>query len=109
ESYYRDAIRFVQDLVPQARFFIASDDVTTAQDFAATLPGAQVLRGQKAGDDLYLMSRCRHHIIANSSFSWWSAWLDRRPGGFRIAPKAWFGQDAALDASDLFPEGWVRL
>ncbi|MGL5446358.1 MAG: alpha-1,2-fucosyltransferase, partial [Rhabdaerophilum sp.] len=46
ESYYRDAIRFVQDLVPQARFFIASDDVTTAQDFAATLPGAQVLRGQ---------------------------------------------------------------
>lgn len=111
ESYYRAAIRFVTERLPQARFFIASDDAGIAADLAASMPGAQVLGGQSAGDDLYLMSRCRHHIIANSSFSWWSAWLDRRPGGLRIAPEAWFTPEAlkTRPIDDLIPADWVRL
>lgn len=111
ENYYREAIRFVREQVPQARFFIASDDASTATNLAALVHGAQVLRGNSAGDDLFLMSRCRHHIIANSSFSWWSAWLDQRPGGLRIAPQAWFTPDAlkTRPIDDLIPADWVRL
>jgi hypothetical protein len=111
ENYYRDAIRLVREQVPEARFFIASDDLATATNLAALVHGAQVLRGQSAGDDLFLMSRCRHHVIANSSFSWWSAWLDRRPGGLRIAPHAWFTAEAlkTRPIDDLIPADWVRL
>jgi len=111
ENYYREAIRFVREQVPQARFFIASDDASTATNHAALVHGAKVLRGKSAGDDLFLMSRCRHHIIANSSFSWWSAWLDQRPGGLRIAPHAWFTPEAlkTRPIDDLIPAGWVRL
>jgi hypothetical protein len=110
-DYYREAIRFVRERVPRARFFIASDDAKTARDLAALVHGAQVLSGQTAGDDLFLMSRCRHHIIANSSYSWWSAWLDRRPGGLRIAPRAWFTPEAlqSRPIDELIPPDWVRL
>lgn len=111
ELYYNQAIRFIREQVPEARFFIASDDTATATNLVATLPGSEILAGQSAGDDLFLMSRCRHHIIANSSFSWWSAWLDRRPGGLRIAPQAWFTPEALKTRSidDLIPADWVRL
>lgn len=111
ENYYREAIRFVREKIPQARFFIASDDAATATNLAALVHGAQVLAGKTAGEDLFLMSRCRHHIIANSSFSWWSAWLDRRPDGLRIAPHAWFTPEAlkTRPLDDLIPADWVRL
>lgn len=111
ELYYSQAIRFIREQVPEARFFIASDDVATATNLVASLPDSEVLAGKSAGDDLFLMSRCRHHIIANSSFSWWSAWLDRRSGGLRIAPQAWFTPEAlkTRPIDDLIPADWVRL
>jgi len=57
---------------------------------------------------LLLMSRCRHHIIANSSFSWWGAWLDPRPDKIVCAPEHWFA-DKLINTSDLIPEGWIRF
>jgi len=63
---------------------------------------------EKAYEDLRLMSLCRHHIIANSSFSWWGAWLSAHPGKIVIAPKKWFNLDD-INTDDLLPEGWLRL
>jgi hypothetical protein len=111
ESYYDAALDHVRRQVPEARVFAFSDDAAAARAFAARIPGAQAMRGENAGADLYLMSLARHHVIANSSFSWWSAWLDRRPGGIRIAPEQWFTQEAmrTRPTDDLIPAGWVRL
>ena len=59
-------------------------------------------------EDLRLMSLCRHHIIANSTFSWWGAWLSQSPDKKVIAPRNWF-KGAQQSADDLLPPEWLRL
>jgi hypothetical protein len=54
------------------------------------------------------MAACRHHILANSTFSWWGAWLNPSPDKIVVAPDPWF-RDASLDSRDIVPEGWLRL
>ncbi len=111
DEYYENAADYIADRVPGARYYLFSDDAKTATELAARLPRAEAMRGASAGDDLFLMSRARHHIVANSSFSWWSAWLDRRPGGIRVAPEAWFTPEAGAiqPTDDLLPREWVQL
>jgi hypothetical protein len=58
--------------------------------------------------DMTLMSKCNHHILANSSFSWWGAWLNEKPGKVVVAPSRWTN-DPNLDTRDLIPEGWFRI
>lgn len=58
--------------------------------------------------DMYLMSKCKNHIISNSTFSWWGAWLNRSVIKTVICPKVWF-KDTKIDSKDLVPEDWIRL
>jgi len=59
-------------------------------------------------EDIRLMSACKHHIVANSSFSWWGAWLNPSPNKVVIAPKRWFA-DPAMQDHDILPEDWITL
>jgi len=58
--------------------------------------------------DLYNMSKCNHHILANSTFSWWGAWLPNTKGKI-IASGLWFGPDSTLESHDIIPERWERI
>jgi hypothetical protein len=109
-EYYRAAIRHVAERVPQPRFFVFSDDIAWVQaNLNIEFPCVHVQhnRGAESYNDMRLMSLCRHHIIANSSFSWWGAWLNQGTDKIVVAPQQWFARQT--DVRDLFPAGWVTL
>jgi hypothetical protein len=111
-DYYRRAIALLaDDLGTPLTCFVFSNDPGWARD--ALDLGTQTvvvdLNDEARGAfDLHLMSRCAHHVIANSTFSWWGAWLNPAPTRRVIAPANWFGT-ARLSNPDLIPEGWTRL
>lgn len=112
-DYYRRATAFVAERVKDPVFFLFSDDPEWTRahlDLDDAGPARVVDHNapEQGHEDMRLMSRCAHHVIVNSSFSWWGAWLDPRPEKIVVAPDPWF-RDAPHDTRDLLPEGWVRL
>ena len=111
-DYYQKAVAFLTERLPTARFFIFSDDADwVKQNLMIANPHTFVTNtGTDADlDDLQLMSRCQHHIIANSSFSWWGAWLNADRQKIVIAPKQWFRNKPDWNTTDLIPSNWLRL
>jgi hypothetical protein len=108
-SYYNSALQHIRRLLHEPQMFVFSDDVTWCrQAFAAPdITFVDVNGPDDAVDDLRLMTACRHHIIANSSLSWWGAWLAAHPEQVVIAPQPWF-PDTPLN-TDLLPPNWMTL
>ena len=109
-DYYRTAIQHVCERVEQPYFFIFSDDIIWVKDhLKMDLPCQYVdhNHGSESYNDMHLMSLCRHHIIANSSFSWWGAWLNPTQGKIVVAPQQWFINGNNIQ--DLYPQGWMVL
>jgi hypothetical protein len=109
-DYYRNAVARMADQAGiDPVIFIFSDDPDWARE-KLELPFEThiVTAGGAAHEDLRLMSACRHHVIANSSFSWWGAWLNPKPDKIVVAPDKWFA-DSRMDNPDIVPEGWVRI
>jgi hypothetical protein len=108
-AYYRCAMEYIRGRHADAKFFLFSDDLAWCrQNFAAEgLIFVDSNSPDTAVDDLELMRSCRHHIIANSSLSWWGAWLATSPDQLVIAPTPWFISEPADD--DLICKHWVRL
>lgn len=113
-DYYDRAVAYLRKHVPHSRLFILSDDAGVALEAASRWPNATAIRGESAGDDFFLLSQPRHHILANSTFSWWSAYLDSRESSIIVSPRAWFaqqesGQSDMTKTQDLIPQNWVCL
>jgi hypothetical protein len=112
-DYYRNAIALMKQKVPDPYFYLFSDDPEWVKtSFADLTDPFDVVEGNKGNNswkDMLLMSKCRHQIIANSSFSWWSAWLNNNPGKIVIAPQNWFAHGRDSDTKDLIPGTWFRI
>lgn len=109
-DYYRAAIQHVSERVPKPQFFIFSDDMAWVKNNFKMDCSHQYIdhnRGEESYNDMRLMSLCKHHIIANSSFSWWGAWLNPSANKIVVAPRRWFAKKT--DVGDLFPQDWVKL
>ena len=110
-DYYRSAVRYIVERVETPEFFVFSDDINWARDnLAVDFPCYYIEhnRGVESYNDMRLMSLCQHHILANSSFSWWGAWLNPHADKIVVAPKRWFaGGERRVD--DLIPKAWVTL
>jgi len=110
-KYYKQAVTEILKINKQANFFIFSDDISWVKnnlDFIDHKTLVLLESDIPDHEEMYLMSQCKHNIIANSSFSWWGAWLNQNSDKKVIAPKKWFNS-STLDTKDLIPASWVRL
>ncbi len=110
-EYYTAALRYIQGKVKDVHLYIFSDDMAWVKDnmfFDAPATYVEHNSGKISYADMQLMSLCRHNIIANSSFSWWGAWLNPNPGKLVVAPAKWFN-DGSANTKDLIPEGWQKI
>lgn len=110
-SYYHAAVNALKVRFPDIHVFVFSDEPGWAKkNLILGVPTHYVDANSmdKGFIDLEFMRHCRHHVIANSSFSWWGGWLCESDLQIVYAPKRWFA-DAAMDTSDVVPERWIQL
>jgi hypothetical protein len=109
-EYYRRAIDRVVQTLKDPCFFVFSDDPEWVADNIKLRQPVRYIshNGSMAHEDLRLMSMCKHHVIANSSFSWWGAWLSTCHEKLVISPNKWFNS-YNLNTKDLIPKAWIRL
>mgnify|MGYP004451416805 CR=1 FL=1 len=109
-SYYYRAINYIRDHVSAPKFIIFSDDILWCRDNLKLNEAVFVTGnyGKKSYVDMQLMSMCKHNIIANSSFSWWGAWLNSNPNKMVVAPRIWF-RDKTYGTGDIIPDSWFQL
>ena len=112
-SYYLKAIEKLSEEEKELQFFIFSDDPGWVKDHVKLEYPVVYVDHNTAEtnyEDLRLMSLCKHNIIANSSFSWWGAWLNRNPQKKVYAPKEWFNSNMRnINPRDIIPEAWVKV
>lgn len=110
-DYYQAAIQYMNKGVTKPIYYFFSDDPAWVKKNLLISSESYYIdwnQGEASYIDMQLMSHCQHHIIANSSFSWWGAWLNPSKKKIVIAPKQWF-KDPSIDTSDLIPDSWIRL
>jgi len=111
KDYYTRAISYMNEHLENPVFYFFSDDVQWVKKEFEGL-GAFVFIDYNIGihsnKDIYLMSNCKHNIIANSSFSWWGAWLNQNVNKIVVAPEKWF-KKADINTSDLIPSQWINI
>ena len=110
-NYYYRCVEEITKNVKNPHFFIFTDDTGwVSKNVKLSYPATVIDHNgrKKSYEDLMLMSLCSHNIIANSSFSWWGAWLNRNPNKMVFAPLRWFAKDD-ISTRDLIPEKWRRI
>lgn len=113
-NYYQSAISILASKNPECKLFFFSDDIDWVKEQFSQLPYPKRFidhnTDENSWKDMYLMSSCKNNIIANSSFSWWAAWLNNNKNKVVIAPLEWFAtKDEKWDTKDLIPPNWVRI
>ena len=106
--YYENAVGEMKKRVPAAHWYVFSDDIEWVRQ-NLRLDNAEYVdfnRGEDSWQDMLLMSRCSHHIICNSTFSWWGAWLGRNPDKVVLVPEKWFNTAAA---PNIYPAQWIKV
>ncbi len=108
-TYYQDALAFIRSRKPESHLFIFSDDPEWYRENLGSCEVATVINtaGQTAHEYVYMMSRCKHFVLSNSTLSWWAAWLadDEK---IVIAPRP-FSPARSLDESDVYPPQWITI
>ena len=110
-EYYEQAVSYITKRVDSPYFYIFSDDIAWCKENFNFIENKLYIDETKSAfDDLELMKNCQHNIIANSTFSWWAAWLNENNNCIIICPKNWFANTKMQEESkDILPKAWVKI
>jgi hypothetical protein len=111
-AYYEAALERLVAAVgePGLKVFVFSNDIEWCKnELRLAYPTSFVDSGNSGPADMRLMRSCRHHVVANSSFSWWGAWLSDHPGKVVVAPDRWFADPVANAETEIVPRSWLRI
>ncbi len=107
-AYYTRAMEHINQNVANPHYFLFSDDMEWLKE-NLQIPNCTYVdhnKGKNSYIDMYLMSMCKHNIIANSSFSWWGAWINKNENKIVIMPEKWMNDNSC---TDIFPDEWVKM
>lgn len=112
-DYYRKAILIIKEKVSEPHFYIFSNDTEWSRNFAAKLGIEYTIVEHNIGvdsyQDMFLMTQCKHNILANSSFSWWGAYLNQHRDAIRVAPQNWCVGHSEETLKTDTPIDWIRI
>lgn len=104
-EYYKNALDIIGKY---ENLYVFSDDINWCKS-NLRFKDMTFVQNSEDIDDLWMMSLCDHNIIANSSFSWWGAWLNKNTNKKVISPKRWFGEQTNLNSDDIIPVSWIKI
>lgn len=110
-EYFFNAIKTIEEKIDQPKFIFFSDDIEWCKATFSKLSNTIFIEPRTNSlecDDLYWMSQCAHHIISNSSYSWWGAWLNNSEEKIVIAPSKWVASQIE-DRNNVVPKNWIQL
>ena len=109
-EYYISCIEYIAAEINDPNFFVFSDDINWAKNNLKSKFNIIYLENNSPSEDLHLMSLCKHNIIANSSFSWWGAWLNKNSDKIVLVSKSipWVFYDN-FNPDDLYPKNWIKI
>lgn len=109
-EYYKNAINYIEEKIDNPQYYVFSDDIKYVQENfiieGAIYVTPDMFDFYEDWYDMCLMSKCKHNIIANSTFSWWGAWLNQNPSKIVIAPKKWIN---TYEYIDIYPKEWITI
>jgi len=113
-DYYKKALKTLISKLPEQKaknieIFVCSNDIAWCKQNLKFKYPVHFVENKLGSDDMRVVKHCKHDIIANSSFSWWGAWLNQNPDKIVITPKVWFEDKKANSEIEIVPKGWIRL
>ncbi|GHW30905.1 Alpha-1,2-fucosyltransferase [Vibrio cholerae] len=112
-AYYKKAVQYIRDNVSNPIFYVFSDDIAWCKSNLNLATDEVIYVDWNCGDmsyqDMHLMSICKHNIIANSSFSWWGAYLNRNETKIVICPNRWGNIDSNVELKDMNKPDWIKM
>lgn len=113
-DYYNKALntlsnKLTRQQIKNIEIFICSNDIAWCKQNLKFKYPIHFVENKLGSDDMRVIKHCKHDIMANSSFSWWGAWLNQNPDKIVIAPKIWFEDKKANDEIEIIPKDWIRL
>jgi len=109
EQYYSNAFQYFLSPEESYEFLIFSDDIPYAKYMFGEQENIHYIDSKDQGVDLFIMTQCQDFIIANSSFSWWGAWLSREQNKRVFTPDKWFGEVVKLNYEDVYCKEWIKV
>jgi len=109
-NYYEEAKKILQDKLGfRPTYLYFSDDKQWVRDNFTLEDSDKIVEFDHDYEEFITMKKCDHFVIANSSFSWWAAWLSDSENKIVVAPKIWFGPQANSNWKDIYCENWIVL